>query len=311
LRNTTDVLRRAFDSTLANWPLIAIRIAENFVLALLFIGSIIAAVVPVGIAAAFSNFDLKNSEEPAQAIATLIVDHWPFIAYVLLVVTIVLILLVAIHSFVEAGCARVFVDAERNATDAVRTRESFSTFNMDRWLRGGRASWWTVFWIYNIVWGLGGLVLLIPLMMTIAALFMVSEAGGRVAVACGGLFLTFLVVIPVAIVMAVLNQKAITVAVARAAAARDAVRAGWTEIKRDFSRHFAVAFIAFVIALGGSMVIGSFTAPFSIIRNIGHSPFSSIAFAPAQIVSSIAQSVFSAAVGLWFMAAYVALTEEK
>jgi hypothetical protein len=311
LRNTTDVLRRALDSTLANWPLIALRIAENFLLVLLFIGSIIAAVVPVGIAAAFSNFDLKNAEEPAQALAALVVDHWPVILYVLLVVSIVLILLIAIHSFVEAGSARVFVDAERRATGAAPTRESFRTFNMDRWLQGGRTSWWTVFWIYNIVWGIGGLVLLIPLLMTLAALFMVSETGGRIAVACGGLFLTFVVVIPLAVVMAVLTQKAITVAVARAAAARPAVRTGWTEIKRDFGRHFAVAFIVFVIALGGSMVIGSFTAPMSMIRDVSHTSFLNLAFAPAQVVSSIFQTVFSAAVGMWFMAAYVALTEEK
>src|SRR5207245_249441 len=105
--------------------------------------------------------------------------------------------------------------------------------------------------------------------------------------------------------------KAITIAVGRAADARNAVRAGWAEIKRDFGRHFAVAFIVFAIALGGAMAISSMMAPMSIIRDVGHTPFTSIAFAPAQIVSSFAQSVFSAAVGLWFLAAYVGLTEEK
>jgi hypothetical protein len=49
----------------------------------------------------------------------------------------------------------------------------------------------------------------------------------------------------------------------------------------------------------------------SIVRNVGHSPLMNLAFAPARIFSSIAQTAFSAAVGLWFMAAYVALTEEK
>ncbi len=311
MRNTTDVLRRALDNTLANWPLIALRIAENFLLVLLLIGSIVAAVVPLGIAAVFSNFDLKNTEEPAQAIAALIVEHWALIVYVLLIVTVVLIVLIGIHAFVEAGSTRVFVDAERNGSGVARTRESFRAFNMERWLQGGRASWWSVFWIYNIVWGVGGLVLLIPLLLTIAALFMVSAPGGRIAVACGGLFLTFVVVVPLALVMMVLTQKAITVAVARSAAARPAVRAGWSEIRRDLGRHFAVAFIAFVIALGGSMIIGSFTGPMSILRDVGHLPLMSIAFAPAQIFSSIAQTAFSAAVGLWFMAAYVALTEEK
>src|SRR5260370_7722899 len=75
LRNTTDVLRRALDNTLANWPLIALRIAENFLLVLLLIGSIVAAVVPLGIAAVFSNFDLKNPEEPPQPISALTPAH--------------------------------------------------------------------------------------------------------------------------------------------------------------------------------------------------------------------------------------------
>lgn len=309
MRSTTDVLRRAFDSTLANWPLIAIRIAESVLLVLLFIASIFAAIVPVGIAASFSNF--RNLDEPAQAIAAFAIEHWTLIAYLFAVALVVVIILVAIHSFVEAGSARVFVDAERNATGAAPKREAFRTFNMDRWVQGGRAYWWTVFWIYNIVWGIGGLIILIPLMLTLAAMFLVTEPGGRIAIACGGLFLTFAVVIPVSIVMALVSEKAIAIAVGRGANARDAVNTGWAEIKRDFGRHFAVAFIVFAIALGGAMAISSVMAPISFIRDVSHAPLTSIAFAPAQIVSSFAQSVFSAAVGLWFLAAYVGLTEEK
>ena len=296
---------------LANWPLIAIRIAENFLLVLLIVGSIIAAIVPLGVTAAFSNFDLKDAENPAQVAAALVVDHWPVVVYIFVLASVVLLILCGIHAFVEAGSARVFVDAERNSAALARPRESFRTFNMDRWMQGGRASWWTVFWIYNIVWGVGGLVLLIPLLLTLAALFMVTETGGIVAVACGGLLLTFLVAFPLVIGMAVLTTKAITIAVARSTGARPAVRAGWTEIRRDFGRHLAVAFIAFAIGFGGFMVIGSFSGPMTFAKDITHLPLMSIAFAPAQVVSSVAQSVFSAAVGLWFMAAYVGLTEEK
>lgn len=311
MRNTTDILRRALDSLLANWPLIAIRIVENFLLLLLIAGSVIAAIVPLGVTAAFSSFDLKDAENPVQVAVALVVDHWPVIVYLFVLASVVLLILLAIHAFVEAGSARVFVDAERNSAAVVRPRESFRTFNMDRWMQGGRASWWTVFWIYNIVWGVGGLIVLIPLLLTLGALFLVTETAGIVAVACGGLLLTFLVVFPLVVGMAVLTQKAITVAVARSAAARPAVRAGWTEIRRDFGRHLAVAFIAFAIALGGSMVIGSFSGPMAFTKDITHLPLMSIAFAPAQVVSSIAQTVFSAAIGLWFMAAYVGLTEEK
>ena len=54
---------------LTNWPLIAIRIAENFLFVLIIIGSIIAAIIPVAVAAGLSRFDLKNAENPAAAVA--------------------------------------------------------------------------------------------------------------------------------------------------------------------------------------------------------------------------------------------------
>ena len=41
-RSATEVLRRGFDSTLANWPLILIRIAEGIV----FVGIVIAFGLP-------------------------------------------------------------------------------------------------------------------------------------------------------------------------------------------------------------------------------------------------------------------------
>ncbi len=311
MRNTTDVLRRAFDSTLANWPLIAIRIAENFVLIMIVVVSIVAAVVPVAVAAGMSHFDFTRGEEPADVIATLAVEHWVLILYILGIATVVLAVLIAIHSFVDAGAALVFIDAERNAGASPANRNAFRAFNVDRWLQGGRGSWWSVFWIYNIVWGLGGLIIIIPLMLTLVLMFIVSDTSGRVVTACGGLFFTFLIGLPLAIVLALITQKAIAVTVSRSAAATASVRLGWREIRADFGRHLAVAFIVFVIMIGGAMVISLFTAPLSFVRSIGSAPFTSIAFAPTQIISSIAQTVFSAAVGLWFLAAYVEMTEER
>ena len=59
------------------------------------------------------------------------------------------------------------------------------------------------------------------------------------------------------------------------------------------------------------MAISMFTMPMSMLRGASNTPFFAIAFAPAQIVVSFAQGVFSAAVGLWFLASYVGLTEER
>ena len=304
MRSTTDVLRRAFDSTVANWPLIAIRIAENILFVIIVFGSIIAAIVPILVAAGLGNFDFKNADNPAQAVISLAIEHWMLIVYILAIITFVLGIMIALHSFVEGGNAQVYVDAER--APALRV------FSMDRWLHGGRTAWWSIFWIYNLAWSVAGLIILIPLLLTIIGMLMVNDAGPRVAVACGGLGLSFLILIPVFVVVAIWTQKAIAVAVARVENARIALKNGWALIRKDLGRHIAVAFIVFAVAFGGSMVISMFTAPMSMFRNISRtsSPFD-IFFAPAQIMTSFLQSIFSAAVGLWFLASYVGLTEER
>ena len=100
---------------MANWPLIAIRIAESFLFIVMIIISIVAAIVPVAVSAGLGSFDFRNLTDPADVVTSLVADHWMLIIYVLAVITLVLLLLVALHSFVEAANARVYVDAERNA----------------------------------------------------------------------------------------------------------------------------------------------------------------------------------------------------
>jgi len=303
LRSTTDVLRRGFDSTLANWPLIAIRIAESILFLILIVGSIIAAIVPVAIAAGLSKFDFSDVDNAAEAFSRLVVDHWMLIFYVLAVAFVVLGVLMAIHAFVEAGCARVFVDAERVA--------GFRAFNMERWLRGGRTSWWAVFWIYNVAWGIAGLILLIPLLLTLVAMLLLSEPAPRVIVGCSGLAVSLLLLIPIGVIVGVWTQKAIAVCVPRAASASAALRIAWNQIRSDLGRHIAVAAIVIAVAFGGGMVLSMLTMPMSIFENAPHaSPFVGLVFAPARIFTSFLQSIFSSAVGLWFLASYVSLTEE-
>jgi len=143
-------------------------------------------------------------------------------------------------------------------------------------------------------------------------MLLAQERGARVAFGCGGLALVFLIGIPVSVVVAIWTQKAIAVCVARAATAGLALKQAWTGIRADFGRHFAVAFILFVIAFGGAMAISMLTMPMSIMQQTSHgSPFIGLAFAPARIVGSFLQSIFSSAVGLWFLASFVGLTEER
>src|SRR5205807_55664 len=140
------------------------------------------------------------------------IGHWPLIVYLLLIITLLLGVLIAIHSFVEAGNAKIFVDAEHGAGATMPApREKFRAFSMDRWLSGGRMSWWSVFWIYNATWSVAGLIIIIPLLLTLVGMLLVEENGARIALGCGGLAIAVIIGIPVAIIVAIWTQKAIAV----------------------------------------------------------------------------------------------------
>ncbi|HEY8849154.1 MAG TPA: hypothetical protein VIO12_07670 [Thermoanaerobaculia bacterium] len=310
-RSATEVLRRGFDSTLANWPLILIRIAEGIVFVGIIIVSIVAAIVPIAVSAGISKYDVTNAANPAAAAAELVLQHWMLIVYVLVIVTAVLLVLMAIHSFVEAGTAQVFVDAERRAKGVTAPlRPVFRAFTIDRWMAGGRAGWWSVFWIYNATWSVAALIMLVPLLVTAAAMIVISDSTVKIIAGCGGLVLSVVILLPVAVVVAIWTQKAITVCIARAAGTTDALRVAWREMRDDFGRHFAVAFVLFMVSMGGAMVISMITFPMSFTAQ-HRDPFMSLAFAPMQIVVSFAQTIFSAGIGAWFLASFVTLTEDR
>jgi hypothetical protein len=302
-RSAIDVIRRGFDNALANWPLILIRIAEGVLFGVIVVGAIIAAVIPLLVSAGLSrDIDYRNPENVAQLLVTLFIEHWILVLYILALFLLILGVLMAIHSFVEAGCARIYIDGERVA--------GLRAFAVDRWLRGGVGGWWAVFWIYNLAWSAGALILLGPLVLTMVGMLAVSAPVGRVAIGCVGLAVTFLLFLPTAILIGMWTQKAIVVCVARTLGAVEALRAAKREIKLDFGRHFAVALVLIVISFITAAVISGMSFPFSFgqNRNTGLFP---LFFAPVQIAISLVQSIASAAIHAWSLASFVALTEER
>jgi hypothetical protein len=296
-----EVLRRGFESAIANWPLIALRIAENMLFAILIIASIIAAVVPLLVSIGLSAFNVDKPEESAANIGAALIEHLAVFLWIALGAIVLLFLLLVIHSFVIAGCAQTFVDADRS--------ERLKVFSMERWLSGGKHSMWTVFWIYNITYSTTLIVVLVPAVVTIAAL-LAYRGSEKAVLACAGCFgaaaTVFLLIISL-IVAAIWSLKAIILAVERNLGASDATKLAWAESKADFGRHFAVAFILFVISFGGAMAIGMFSIFFSMPS--AHNTYMSLAFAPARMVISVLQSIFSAAVGMWMLASFAALSD--
>jgi len=308
-RSLPDVLRRGLDSTIANWPVIALRIAESIVLVGIVIASIIVAIVPAVVAAGLSRDEIINSSDPASAIVGWMIGHLMLFVWMFALAFIVLGVLLAIHAFFEGGAAQIYVDAERNAKRTpIAGRDAFRAFSIDRWLAGGAASWWRVFWLYNWAWSVGLLFVLVPLMLTIVALILISDTVGRVAVGCVGLAVAIFVLIPVAIVVSIWCAKAITICVARSLPARESLRLAWRAVRDDIGRHLAVAVIAFVVSMALNSVVSAFSIPMTISQH--HLPSLALLFTPVRLASSVIQSMVSAAIGAWLMACFVSMTEE-
>jgi hypothetical protein len=311
-RGAIDVLKRALDDTIANWPLVALRLGEALVFAIIAIAAIFIILVPIAVSIGISASSIQSSADIEQAIAALL-GRWMLLVWVFVAVLILAGVFVAMHSFVEAGGARVYVDAERVAGPANEgPRQRFRVFSMDKWMAGGLSGWWTVFWIYNLAWGLAGLILLIPLIPTAALMVRFSERPEVLAgIGCLGIVVTLLLGIVVAIVTGIWTNRAIVDWAANGTGARASLSSARQAIRIDLGRHVLVTAAAIVIGMAGS----SFFASFSFFAAFGqtmdaHSLFNFVTM-PIRLIGSLGSTAFSAAVTSWYVAAYAALAVEK
>ena len=307
-RSITDVVRRGFENALANWPLLLIRVAEGMLFVIIAVVALIAAIVPVIVSLGLNKFDPQNAES-MTVLLELLAAHWAVLAYLVVLVTVLLVVFVGIHSFVEAGSARVYVEGERAAALVEAAgRDQFRAFTADRWFAGGRRDWWKVFWIYNTAWTFAGLVLLAPLLLLLMVMLLVREnAPVMVGVSCLGLALFLPFFIAVAVVTNVWCIKAIVICAVRASGALDSLKLAWAEFRADVWRHVAVALILFVLTLVGAMVFGAFSG----LMNLSDSPGYVLALLPMQLASSLMNTIFSAVMAGWFLSCFVALTVES
>ncbi|HSP35234.1 MAG TPA: hypothetical protein VLU46_13030, partial [Thermoanaerobaculia bacterium] len=271
-RTATEILRRGFNNALANWPLILIRIAEGIVFIGIIIASVIAAIVPLALSFGLSRSSMSNPADAAEAVLGALAAHWMVLLYLLVVITLVFVILTAIHSFVNAGSALVYVDAERRTLAMpAATRNDFRAFTGERWFAGAKDGWWTVFWIYNIGWGVGGLIRMLPLFVVLFAMFALRGAGAPAifAAGCIGAAISAMWILAVAIVTNICCEKGIVDCMARPLGASAALSDAWREMRTDTGRHVAVAVVMMAIAFAGSMFFSSFSWIGSFNHNAG------------------------------------------
>lgn len=309
-RNVTEVLRRGLDTTVANWPVIVLRMGETLLAVAIVIAAVLAAVIPAVVAAGLSKDEIMNSADPGGAVIEWIVGHLMLFVWFFALAFIVLGIMIAVHSFVEGATTRIYVDAEKAAASrSIATRDAFRVFTFDRWLSGGASSWWRIFWVYNLAWSVSLILVVVPLIITMVVMLAVSDTAVRIVVGCAGLALAVLILIPTGIATSIWCKKAITICVSRAVSANDGLRAGWREIRADFGRHLAIAVIIFVISMALNSLVSGFSIPMNITQN--KFPTMAVMFAPVRIIAGAIQGMIGAAVSSFFLACFVSMTEER
>jgi hypothetical protein len=311
-RGVFDVLRRGADNTIANWQLILIRLGELLTFGVLTVLAVIAAFLPILVSVGIELSKITTLDDIANA-AFALMERWILLVWVAVAILVLLLILTAVHAFVEAGSVRIYVDGERTAGAAMTgPRARFNVFSMDRWLAGATGGWWTLFWIYNVAWAAACTILLIPLLPTIAGMLLLREQqGAAIAVGCAGLAVTVLLMIVVGALTGMWINRSVNEWAAHGYGARESLAAGRAAIRVDFGRHLLILIAVFVAAMAGA----SFFSSFSFFANFGdvfggrHSGIH-FSFAPIRLLGSLLNSVFSAIVSAWYLASYSALATE-
>ncbi|MCU1348161.1 MAG: hypothetical protein JWO56_1191 [Acidobacteria bacterium] len=311
-RPLTDVLRRGFDDLLANWPLVLIRVAESVLFVGIIIAAIVAIVVPLIVSAGIGNWDRMNADPDAiaRSIALLFIDHWVIIVYILLVALAVITIFLAIHGAIEAGCARIYIDAEAAASiSRMTTRDRFAVFTMERFLDGVREGWWTTFWIYNLAWSVAGLIILLPVAAAGLLMMAVGPNAGALVIGCLLGLVMFVVIVAVALLTSVWVQKAILLAVGRGLPAGKALSEARYQLAADLWRHIGLVLLMLVLSLVGTAIVSSMSAGFAF--GVPTSLSWQLLVSPIRIVSSLLNALCSAAMASWFLACLASIYYES
>lgn len=308
-----DVLRRGFDNCIANWQLLLLRLAEAVLFAVMVVAAVVVTVLPIIVSLGFQLADLRSPEN-LEPILNSLIARWTIVFYILGIMFLLILVFVVVHSFLEAGCARVYVDGERLAGPAVQgPRSRYRAFSMAKWWAGAVEGWWAVFWMYNIAWGMAGVIFLAPLLITSLVMF---ATRGNPAIAAGlgclGLVVSVLVMVPVMVATGIWTNRAIASWAVRHGNARDTLAAAWVAFKADLGRHLVVSVVLVVVSIAGSMVIGSlgmFTGIAEMMAGENAGSMSMVLL-PVRFAAQLLSTAFSAAISGWFLASFCAMANE-
>lgn len=299
------LIQRAFDSTLANWPLILIRIASSVAMTLVAVAAVIPVVaifVIAGVSASLADFETSSSMlEWAMSNILLLLA-------IIAILTIGVAVAIAIHAFVTGGVAGIYLEADFAAPRDAWTRRDLDRFSPELWLRHGAATWWRIFLIYNITWGLFLLLLTLPLLLIIPILLLIGSPEAMAIIGCAAVIFGMMALVAGSIFVHVWTQIAVIQQVRLRAGVVTAIRTSLRTILRDPLR---IGLLAGVLILV-SFALGAFAFGIQLVVDVGSSVSElPLLFMPTQILFSLLQSLVSVVIGSWFLASLATVVNES
>lgn len=308
MRPIGEILHRGFDNTIANWPLILVSIAGQVAMVTTALLLLVLAIIPavlMGIAVDWGSV----TSDPEAFFENLILAHPFFVIYVLLAIGIILIPVMMLWAFLEGGKFGIYLDGERAGVGAPR-RRSMRVFEPGRWLAWGRATWWRAFWVYNIVWALVFLVLLLFMLVIGALVFAIAMAGGEAAapggvlIGCFGLLVLIPLILLAAFISNMVTQLAMSLLVRDGGGAIEKLKAAMGFIRAWPGTVIGVTLVTIVV----SIAMGGIFSVFGLVFRVGEEMNEAfmIAIIPLQLFFALLQAAISAALQCWVSATFVA-----
>ena len=290
-----DIIQRSLRNVFANWPLLLIRIAEAVAVAIVMVGAFVAAFLPSAIGV-FSS--IRSGGGPEQ-FAEALLAHPVLLILGFLVVCLGLVAALAIHAFIEAGAVGIYLEGWKAAAAlGSQNRQVYDRFSSDAWIAHARRSWWKVFLVYNAIWGLFGLILILPLIAIGVAIVGMVQQNALAAIGCLGAGVLIVVTLVASLIFNVWTRLAVADAVERSGTAGESVRRGWQLIFGRLSDVVVVVAVFIGVSIGTMVIFGSLYFVIGIISNLA--PLASL---PVQLMVSLGNNVLSVILSGWLAAA--------
>ena len=310
MRTPSDHIGRGLDSTVANWPLILMTMVERMVMSTIFvIGFLIAAIPPV-VAGALTLSKLQSVDDPADFVQKLVLDHPFALIFSLLVIAIVLIPMIIIHSFFQAGQSASLLSADEKAGETGQ-RAAFRAFNFGLWINAAKANWWPVCVVINIVWSVAFLLAIVPVVAAVAVSVIAISNGGDTEGLRMGCFLfaiSAVLMLVVSFFCGLWSQLSIfELFITRGISGWEACKRGWRQLTRRFGEALLTALLMMLIVAGAIFALILLQIALASASHAGLA----LIFLPIQLLATVAQSVIGGAMSCWAIATFASFRNSK